>query len=55
VDLAKMWKELGIREEGGKIVFDDAAPLAGVRKAITRRLPNPVTDRHKYGGNAGKM
>jgi len=55
VDLGKMWKDLGIREESGKIIFDDAAPLAGVRKAIAGRLPNPAGDRHKYGGNAGRM
>jgi hypothetical protein len=55
VDLSKMWKELGIREEGGKILFDDTAPLAGVRKAITRPLPNPSADRHKYGEDAGKL
>jgi hypothetical protein len=55
VDLAKMWKELGIREEGGKILFDDAAPLAGVRKAITARPPDSAGDRHKNDGNAGKL
>ena len=55
VDLAKMWQELGIREEGGKIIFDDAAPLAGVRKAIAAPLPNPATGRHKSSENAGKL
>jgi len=55
VDLAKMWKELGIREEGGQIMFDDAAPLAGVRRAIMTSLPNSAASRHKYGVEAGKM
>jgi hypothetical protein len=55
VDLAAMWKELGIREEGGKISFDDGAPLAKVRLAITAPLPNPAVDRHKLGRNAGQM
>ena len=38
VDLAKLWTELGVRADGtdGKTVaFDDAAPLASVRRAVT--------------------
>jgi hypothetical protein len=34
VDLPDLWKQLGIAREDGKVVFDDRAPLAGVRKAI---------------------
>jgi hypothetical protein len=35
VDLPDLWKQLGVaREEDGRVVFDDRAPLAGVRKAI---------------------
>jgi predicted metalloprotease with PDZ domain len=34
VDLQDLWRQLGLGREGGKIVFDDSAPLAGVRKAI---------------------
>jgi hypothetical protein len=34
VDLPDLWKQLGVRRVDGKIVFDDSAPLAGVRKAI---------------------
>ena len=34
VDLASMWKSLGISQVGGKMVYDDAAPLAGVRRGI---------------------
>jgi hypothetical protein len=31
------WKALGVRVEGGEVVFDDAAPDAALRKAITAR------------------
>ncbi len=34
VDLAALWKELGVRNEGKTAVFDDKAPLASVRRAI---------------------
>jgi hypothetical protein len=34
VDLPDLWKQLGVARAGGQIVFDDRAPLAGVRKAI---------------------
>ncbi|MGA2590793.1 MAG: hypothetical protein ABSH32_12820 [Bryobacteraceae bacterium] len=36
VDLADLWKQLGVRREGGGVVFDDGAPLAKVRAAIMR-------------------
>jgi len=55
VDLAKMWQDLGIREQSGKILFDDGAPLAGVRKAITGRLVSPVAGRHKSAEKAGQL
>ncbi|HZL28588.1 MAG TPA: hypothetical protein VFC39_18840 [Acidobacteriaceae bacterium] len=55
VDLAKMWQELGIRVQAGKIVFDDAAPLAGVRRAIVAPPQNPAADRHKFAEKAGKL
>jgi predicted metalloprotease with PDZ domain len=35
VDLPLFWKQLGIEEQGGRIVFDDAAPLAQMRLGIT--------------------
>lgn len=36
VDLDKLWRELGVvREANGKILFDDTAPLANVRRALT--------------------
>jgi hypothetical protein len=34
VDLAAMWKGLGVSVVGGKMVYDDAAPLAAVRRGI---------------------
>ena len=36
-DLTALWKELGIREENGTVLFQDDAPLAAVRKSITAR------------------
>jgi hypothetical protein len=37
VDLAHLWQQLGVKIEGEKITFDDTAPLASVRRAITAR------------------
>jgi len=34
VDLSDLWKKLGVSSEGGRIVCDDAAPLAAVRRGI---------------------
>jgi hypothetical protein len=34
-DLNQLWKDLGVARQAGKIVFDDAASLAPIRKAIT--------------------
>jgi hypothetical protein len=39
VDLAVLWKELGVRRESGGISFDAKAPLAQVREAITAARP----------------
>jgi hypothetical protein len=36
VDLSALWKELGVERRSGKIAFNDGAPLAAIRKAITR-------------------
>jgi hypothetical protein len=40
VDLDALWRELGVARRGRRIVFDDAAPLAHVRRAI---VPAPGT------------
>jgi len=34
VDLDHLWNQLGVKARGAEIVFDDAAPLAPVRRAI---------------------
>ena len=36
VDLADLWKQLGVRREGHGVAYDDDAPLAAVRAAIVR-------------------
>jgi hypothetical protein len=35
VDLAQLWKELGVVEAGGTVTFRDDAPYAAIRRAIT--------------------
>jgi hypothetical protein len=35
VDLPSLWKQLGVSHSGNKVVFDDAAPLAEMRKSMT--------------------
>jgi hypothetical protein len=41
VDLPSVWARLGVRTERDRILFDDNAPLAAIRRAITasRRTP----------------
>lgn len=34
-DLAALWRDLGVKRVGEDVEFDDAAPLAAIRKAIT--------------------
>jgi hypothetical protein len=34
-DLAALWRDLGLKAQGESLEFDDAAPLAAIRKAIT--------------------
>jgi hypothetical protein len=36
-DLDQLWKELGVERRGETVVFDDSAPLAAIRRAITAR------------------
>jgi hypothetical protein len=36
VDLAALWKQLGVERQGTEVVFNDRAPLASIRKAICR-------------------
>ncbi|MGA2751477.1 MAG: hypothetical protein ABSG59_22145 [Verrucomicrobiota bacterium] len=37
IDLDDLWKRLGVKYEKGAVLFDDAAPWAGIRAAITAR------------------
>jgi hypothetical protein len=39
VDLDDLWKSLGVHREGREVTFDDAAPLASVRRGITGEPP----------------
>jgi hypothetical protein len=39
VDLEKLFARLGVRARGGSVVFDDAAPLAKIRRSITAPSP----------------
>jgi hypothetical protein len=34
-DLNALWRDLGLRNTGGSLEFDDTAPLAAIREAIT--------------------
>ncbi|MGQ0683424.1 hypothetical protein [Bradyrhizobium sp.] len=43
-DLAALWRNLGLRPCGEALEFDDAAPLAAIRKAITARAKTKETD-----------
>jgi hypothetical protein len=38
-DLAGLWRDLGVRLQGDRLEFDDSAPLAAIRKAITEPHP----------------
>ncbi len=35
VDLSRLWRRLGVKLDGESIIFDDSAPLAPIRRAIT--------------------
>ena len=37
VDLGSLWVRLGVHVDGHRVSFDDGAPLAAVRRGITRR------------------
>jgi hypothetical protein len=36
-DLRQLWKDLGVERQGETVVFDDSAPLAAIRRAITSK------------------
>jgi len=39
VDLPALWKKLGVSLQDGKVVYDDKAPDAAIRRAITAPMP----------------
>jgi hypothetical protein len=45
VDLPTLWASLGVRRQNGRVALDDRAPLASVRRAITRAEGNPRAPR----------
>ena len=38
-DLDALWRDLGISAQKGRVTFDDSAPLAPIRRAITAPPP----------------
>jgi hypothetical protein len=48
-DPAGLWEQLGVRAEGGSVRFDDAAPLAGLREAMTRQSGPPAPSASERG------
>jgi predicted metalloprotease with PDZ domain len=45
VDLDALWARLGVRQQAGAIHFDDAAPLAAIRRSLTdARRPSATAD-----------
>ncbi len=43
VDLAALWSTLGVRADGGRVTFDDRAPLAALRRSISERRREPIS------------
>lgn len=41
-DLGRLWQELGVSFDRGRVVLDDTAPLAAIRRAITDRPSAPL-------------
>lgn len=35
IDLAGLWQKLGVKVDGDRVTFDDGAPLAAIRRALT--------------------
>jgi hypothetical protein len=47
VDLSTLWKRLGIKSQGRNVIFDEQAPLAAVRRAITAPYPDLTRSREQ--------
>ncbi|GAC1648728.1 MAG: hypothetical protein NVS9B15_07630 [Acidobacteriaceae bacterium] len=39
IDLKQLWTKLGVSLQNGKVVFNDKAPEAAIRKAMTQKRP----------------
>lgn len=46
-DLGELWRTLGVKRRTGEIVFDDSAPLAAIRRAITDLAENATSRKTK--------
>ncbi|HLK53449.1 MAG TPA: hypothetical protein VKU42_08325, partial [Candidatus Angelobacter sp.] len=44
VDLDQLWQKLGIAVKDGKVIYNDKAPEANIRKAITTARPPEAAD-----------
>jgi type IV secretory pathway protease TraF len=55
VDLATLWRQLGVSVHDDDIVFDDDAPLAAVRKAITAARAPPPSPWKGEGRDGGRL
>jgi hypothetical protein len=47
VDLDQLWTKLGIAMKDGAVTFDDKAPEANIRKAITAPLASASASRRQ--------
>jgi hypothetical protein len=45
VDLDALWSQLGVHSDGTKVTFDDSAPLAATRRAITGEKSSAAAQR----------
>jgi hypothetical protein len=39
IDLDALWDELGVHLRGDRVVYDEGAPLAAIRRGITEVAP----------------
>jgi hypothetical protein len=44
-DMTGLFRELGVGERDGRIVFDEGAPLAAIRRRITEPREHPIAQR----------
>ena len=53
VDLAAMWKQLGVEADGGAVRLNDEAPLAAIRRAIETGTPATKSSDAAIPSNTG--